>query len=291
MGVACLISEQFDLMQQGIAELNDLLIHSQCVKALAYPLEPTLKGFEKEPVTTISVREYVGKSALSCATSSYNDLFIVPDLSQKVVRRTVGAIHLSVAHDPSAALVLGIVERINQSKDRIRQHLKTNYNTSIERHQALRLACPKVMTLHLYRHIRCLEGQNVLSARFAWQRKDALYTPDKEKLLESMNKTLNRTSLESQARLEKLIMEVSDTHREKLRLRRAVPVQPVINIKADGALKTMTAPMPLIFVQNEPIHFKSLTDFHHENKRKTRSDKNASNVLGRFGGIVIESYN
>ncbi|MCB5162658.1 DNA replication terminus site-binding protein [Marinomonas algarum] len=283
-----LISEQFEQVQQGISELNDLITLARYKTAIAYPIEPTLKGMEDEVLDTITVSEHVGKSALACAAASYKDLFIEPEFSQKVVRRTVGAVHLSTSDDPSIALVSGLVERINESKDLIRNHLMTRYNTSSDRSKALRLECPRVMTLHLYRHIRCFNDKNVLSARFSWQRKDARYKPDKQKLIANMSKTLARTNAENQALLAGLIKNVSDTPESKLRMRRAVAVQPVANISIGGSMKTVTAPMPLIFVQNEPIIFKSLMDFHAETERKTRSDKSSFTSIGSFGGIAIE---
>lgn len=89
--------------------------------------------------------------------------------------------------------------------------------------------------------------------------------------------------------LEMLMSKIRDTPEELLRERRDIKVQPAANIKIGGVLKTVTAPMPLIVFQDKSINFKMIGDFNASERRKTRSDKAASTVLGEFGGIQIEA--
>ncbi|EDI3222201.1 DNA replication terminus site-binding protein, partial [Salmonella enterica subsp. enterica serovar Enteritidis] len=54
--------------------------------------------------------------------------------------------------------------------------------------------------------------------------------------------------------------------------------------------KTVTAPMPLIVLQDKDVQLKLLRNFDASEQRKTRSDKAASEILGTFGGVTIESF-
>ncbi|MCB5160753.1 DNA replication terminus site-binding protein [Marinomonas algarum] len=285
-----LISEQFCIINQGIQTLNDILRHVQPTSALAYPLPATLKGMESEPITKISFDEYRGKDALYHAAQCYQDLHIKPDYSQKVARRTVGAICLSPLKSPEALLLPELINDINTAKTAIENYIKTTFQSRNERFEALRAECPKIMTMHLYRHIRCLSEQTIASARFSWQRKDSLSRPIKQELLQRMVKEMHRSGFEHQLPLEQLIAKVENTPEAQLRIRRPVPVQPVVNIKTDEGIKTVTAPMPLIFIQEDPIKLKSLAEFHANERRKIRSDKVAAEILGTFGGVTIEMF-
>ncbi len=59
---------------------------------------------------------------------------------------------------------------------------------------------------------------------------------------------------------------------------------------AAGVLKTVTAPMPLIVLRDKDVQLKLLRNFDASEQRKTRSDKAASEILGTFGGVTIESF-
>ena len=48
--------------------------------------------------------------------------------------------------------------------------------------------------------------------------------------------------------------------------------------------------MPLIVLGDEDVQLKLLRNFDASEQRKTRSDKAASEILGTFGGVTIESF-
>ncbi|WP_373276830.1 hypothetical protein [Edwardsiella tarda] len=66
-------------------------------------------------------------------------------------------------------------------------------------------------------------------------------------------------------------------------------MQPVANIMAAGALKTVTAPLPIIVIQDNPLKIGMLRDFDASEQRRTRSDKTSSTLLGMFAGVAIEA--
>tara|TARA_R110000850_G_scaffold6634_3_gene25575 strand:- start:922 stop:1791 length:870 start_codon:yes stop_codon:yes gene_type:complete len=284
------ISEQFDAMHRDIRALNNILKRTRPMAALAYPLPNTPKGMEGEPVKTIPVREHTGEEAVSLAAACYQDLHINPSYSQKVARRTVGAIWLSPLRDASALEIPDLVERINAAKTAIEEYVIGTFSTRQERFEALRAECPGIMTMHLYRHIRCFSHEKVLSVRFTWQRKDSLSKPVKNDLVRRISEELERSGPDYRLPLEQLLSRLDRVPESSLRVRRQVRVQPVANIRVGDGLKTVTAPMPLLFIQEQPIKHKALAEFRAEDQRKTRSDKVAAEILGTFGGVTIEAF-
>ncbi|WP_338885693.1 DNA replication terminus site-binding protein [Xenorhabdus sp. TH1] len=142
-------------------------------------------------------------------------------------------------------------------------------------------------TLHLYRQIRCYSQGDVSSIRFTWQRKDALKKAVKAELLQRLHEELERSRPDYQFHLEQLIQKIATTPEPLLRELREVKVQPVTNVMATGELKTVTAPMPLLLLQDDEAQIKMLKSFDASDQRKTRSDKI---ILGTFTGVTIESF-
>ncbi len=173
------ISEQFSAMCRDLTNLSSLIkrLPPRYAKVAAIP--PTGKGMENEPVNKIVVTEQTGREALELAAHSYRDLHINPDYSQKSARRTVGVLWFSPSRIGVADEIAATVERINAAKAGIEEFIISTYPTRQERFEALRADCPGVMTLHLYRQIRCYTNGDIDSIRFTWQRKDSLKKPVK----------------------------------------------------------------------------------------------------------------
>ncbi|PHM51794.1 DNA replication terminus site-binding protein [Xenorhabdus hominickii] len=284
------ISEQYSVMCRDLTQLSSLIKRLSPRYARVAAITPTSKGMESEPVRKIVVSEQTGREALALAATCYQDLHINPDFSQKFARRTVGTLWFSPARSGAADDIQAVVDRINAAKAGIEEFIIATYPTRQERFEALRAECPGVMTLHLYRQIRCYSQGDVDSIGFTWQRKDALKKPVKDELLQRIRDELERSGPDYQLPLEQLIRKIATTPEPFLRERREVKVQPVANIMAAGVLKTVTAPMPLILLQDHDIRIKMLRSFDASEQRKTRSDRVASEVLGTFAGVTIESF-
>jgi DNA replication terminus site-binding protein len=125
--------------------------------------------------------------------------------------------------------------------------------------------------------------------RFSWQRKDALVTPDKPDLMRRIAEEIEHSSITTHFSLNQLLMAISATPEHRLRLRRPVRVQPVANIRTDRETKTVTAPMPILILQDSDLLIKPLADFDASVRRKARSDRSVSVVLGTFAGVTVEA--
>ncbi|WP_340613363.1 DNA replication terminus site-binding protein [Xenorhabdus thailandensis] len=286
------ISEQYSAICRDLKQLTSLIkrLPPRNVRVTAIP--PTLKGMENAPVRKIIVTEKTGSEALAIAAACYQDLHINLNYSQKSTRRTVGVLWFSssVTGTGTTDEIQALVERINAAKTGIKEFVVSTYQTKQERFEALRAECPGVMTLHLYRQIRCYGQGDVSSIRFTWQRKDALKKAVKAELLQRIHEELERSEPDYQLHLEQLIQKIAKTPEPLLRERREVKVQPVANVMVTEGLKTVTAPMPLLLLQDDEVQIKMLKSFDASNHRKTRSDKIASKILGTFAGVTIESF-
>ena len=286
------ISEQYTAITRDLDRLATLIRRLPHRDARVAAITPTAKGSESEPTTNIVVLEQTGSDALALAADCYRDLHIIPQLSQKSARRTVGVLWLSPSQSGAAATdeLRQLVDRINTAKASIETFIVSSYGTRQERFEALRAECPGVMTLHLYRQIRCYAEGDVDSIRFTWQQKDSLKRPDKDELMRRIRVELEKAGPDFRPPLEDLLDKISGTPEAALRERREVKVQPVANIMAAGALRTVTAPMPLILLQDADAKIKMLKSFDPKAGRKTRNDRVESRVIGTFCGVAIEAF-
>lgn len=286
------ISEQYTAITRDLDRLTTLIRRLPHRDARVAAITPTAKGSESEPTTSIVVLEQTGSDALELAADCYRDLHILPQLSQKSARRTVGVLWLSPSQIGAATTgeLRQLVERINTAKAGIEEFVVSNYASRQERFEALRAECPGVMTLHLYRQIRCYSEGDVDSIRFTWQQKDSLKKPAKDELMLRIKVELEKAGPDHRPPLEALLSKIGSTPEQSLRERREVKVQPVANIMAGGELKTVTAPMPLLLLQDAEARIKTLRTFDPTAQRKTRSDRVESRVIGTFHGVSIEAF-
>lgn len=285
------ISEHFEIICQNIDRLNRIIKQVPPLAALAAAVPPTPKG-SKAPIRHIEMVEQTGRAAIHLAAESYRDLYIHPSYSQQAARRTVGAIWYTPKQHPLIEGLASTIECINTAKSAIEQYVTETYTSRTERFEALRVDCPGVMTLHLYRKIRCLNNTNVKSVRFSWLRKDTIVMPVKSELVQRISEEIERSSADKRLPLEQLMQRVVAVPEYRLRIRRPVPVQPVANIRIGDRVQTVTAPMPLIIIQKEMPLLKGLASYDSTSavQRKTRSDKVSVQNLGTFAGVSIEAF-
>ena len=277
----------FDQLTANLCQLEALLATTQPVQALVSRIPAVLKGQEQAPINQISPELSADMLAMKLAAEAFKDIHIKHPFSQKAARRYVGFIHLHPEHENTAKIVTQ-VNAINNIKAEIEHAVVSENDTRQARFSAIHDNCPGVMTVHLYRKIHCLENESVKSVRFSWQRKDSLHQPDKLKLLGEINAEKERAASDNQLALAQLYQKVSTTAEHELRIRRPVKVQPAANIVKVTGLKTVTAPLPIIVVQKEPLEANEVAEFIASQMRKQRSDKRKNTVLGTFSGKTIE---
>ena len=290
MDTANVIKEQFEALNYDLNVLEQLLRNGPLRLARVTLIPGVAPGQENEPIHRIDVAEQAGTDAVKSTIACYKDLYISSNYSQKSARRTPGVLWYSPTRSRTAEKIEDVVGRINNAKDAIEKFIVSTYPTRQGRFEALRAECPGIMTLHLYRKIRCYASENVRSVRFSWLQKDVLTKPTKTELIERIEQDMEYGGADRNVALQQLLTKVMGTPADRLRVRRGVKVQPAANIMVGTGIKTVTAPMPINIVQNEQLETGVLGNFELHEQRKTRSDKAKSQILGTYGGNVVEAF-
>lgn len=285
------ISQQYDQLCSDLARLKLLITTTKPTYAQVAEIPRTFRNQEAARIETIVPTQLEGREALTHAANAYLDLHVMEGLSQKVTRRTVGALVFSPDTSDTAKNIPACVQSINEAKANIQSYVISTYETRNERFDALKEACPGVMAQHLYRGIRCLNNARIERMSFTWQRKYSLKRPVKAVLVQQIREELSyATSHEKVQLLEELIVSVEATPASQLRIRRAVPAQPSVNVWNDAQVQTLTAPLPIIVIQSNVPAIKPLQDFSADTPRRDRQlDRLNSSILGSFAGSIIEA--
>ncbi|MBQ0600931.1 DNA replication terminus site-binding protein [Klebsiella oxytoca] len=289
------LRKAFDQLIVELLALKKLISGSSPLFVRVSEIPPVLRGAENEPVKAIEPVQLYGREAMTKAVDTWLDLHIKDEFSQKAARRAAGVLWFPSDDNAFTAELVRLLEMVNTLKASIENHIISNFQTRTARFEALHNQCSGVLTLHLYRQIRWWHDERISAVRFCWQEKDSLLVPDKIELLVRMGRD-GREDESQKIPMSQLIQKVTSVPEDKLRIRRHLKVQPVANItfvdelNSSGALKTVTAPMPYIIIQNERPEIKMLGHFDalERAKRKPRNDRVKTEVIGHFHGETIE---
>ena len=287
------IAETFFALEGDVLALRDWLSRASPLNAQLCVIPTIAPGDENLPVTEITPEHFFGHDAITRSAAAYGDLHVRDGVSRKATRRYAGLLWYADTNPDFTREVCRLVSNINEKKDMIQHFITTNFATNSARFAALHNVCPGVMTLHLYRQIRVWHNADVEAVRFCWQQKTLLTTPDKNELLMQLGRDSSEYHDQSLP-LSQLVKRIVDAPEDRLRLRRPAKVQPAANITfrnpdlAKGIeLKTVTAPLPYIIIQNEHIDVKILQEFVPRNIQRNK-DRNPTEILGTFRGETIE---
>ena len=287
-----ILKEHYSELCEQLNRLQFLITELVPQQAVVAQIPHLNKGQEHEPLNSIVPMIHTDRSAVELAAKAYQDLHIIAGLSQKSARRMPGVLFFDSSKTPGADEIAACVKAINTAKLAIKDYVVSNFSTASARFEILKQACPGVMTVHLYRLIRCYQDEGVKSVRFTWLQQQALLYPDKDKLLKRINLALEQsTSANYSEILANLLLAVSTVSPGSIRIRRQVKVQPVANITQwSGAAGPVTAPLPIIILQDTVPSIKIIGEFDAQlaSQRKTRSDKLDAELLGYFQGETLE---
>lgn len=284
------IKEEIGKIFKELNVLSGLLDAIDFKEAVVSVIPPVTK---EEDIDTnnliVTPALYNGRSAVKKTAASFSDLLIQEGISQKYARRTTGVIILS--NSPASQEVVELVAQVNQRKASVESYVITNYETPNARFQALREACTGLMTLHLYRAIRCYQNEAISSIRFTWQRKEVVQKVNKKELLGRLAVEIERTDGAQQKKLQTFAEAISQVPESRLRSRRPQSYQPAANIVCADRGFTVNAPIPMIVIQDEHISIKPLPiyDSVARSTRKKRSDSAPKHEIGYFCGSLYEA--
>lgn len=287
-----ILKQHYSELCEQLNRLQFLITELEPQHAAVAHIPPLSKSQEHEPLNKIEPVIYTDRSAVELAVKAYKDLHTIVGLSQKSARRMPGVIWFNTLTTPGAADIAACVAAINTSKLAIKDYVVSNFKTASARFEILKQACPGVMTVHLYRLIRCYHNEGLRSVRFTWAQQQSLVYPDKDKLATKMRLAIEQSSNPGYINtLSELLKNVSEAPYGSIRIRRQVKVQPVANItQFNGAAGPVTAPLPIIVLQDQAPIIKMIGGFDAEvaAQRKKRSDTLGTIELGVFQGETIE---
>lgn len=281
------LKNMIQAIHNDLAELEWLLRDTRLVAGAVAELPVVYTDEEHIPVHSIQLTPLVGREAITAAAKCFRDVHIVADLSRKVARRTIGALHLAMPQNLKDQIV-ELVARINDRKLSVEEYVVRSYKTPNERFRAIREADTGIMTLHLYRKIRLYVDTGAKRVSFTWQNKDSVVRVNKKNLLARIAAESLLVDQEEAEILQTMANIVASTPEHLLRERRKVRLQPAANIVWPDGMKTVTAPMPILFIQQEPIHIHHLRDYQ-DKPRKMRTDKAPAQTIGTFMGSTIQA--
>lgn len=285
------VKPKFKIMLELLRELEAMLYSNPPDIAKVSLIEPVKLEDENKPVLHINPVTAQGNSAIAHSLESYSDFYIKDGLARKIARRTPGVIYYNCQNSRFNSQLLTLIQHINDIKAHIKHAVTTTYPTSNQRFNALKELLPSVVTLNLYRQIRCFENQNVQSIRFTWVNQENVSVPDKVKLLEHLQSFIETAyNYQHLAKLEMMQRVICNTPDELIRLRRTTNVQPVANIVSSVKTAPIVAAMPFIVIQPNMPATRMLKNYDHMQRvqRKTRSDRMENRYVGTLSGQDIE---
>ncbi|WP_052481440.1 DNA replication terminus site-binding protein [Gilvimarinus agarilyticus] len=287
-----LLVEHIETLDTGLRDLAKLFRKIMPTRAFVTKMPGTLKGQENAAVGNITGEVFTSKRAIEQAISCYHDLYIKPDLSQKVARRSVGVIWIRPSDTPLEQIqqLVDCVATVNHAKNDMKAHITSLYANRKDRFESLRQVRTGLMTVQLYRSIKLFRDESIERVGLSWERKqlvDKVKPEKKIELLNSLDEEISHRDKEGALPLIQLKAKIGPVPAELLRLRRDVRVQPVANVTRERN-QTITAVMPIVLIQNNTPKLSPIEPFIASERRKQRSDRSQARVLGTFNGSTIE---
>ena len=244
-------------LEAELSELQQHILDLRLLAARVFELPAVEKGSEHDPVTQITVEQWIGQKALQRALTHFCRLFMQHQsekISTKAAVRLPGAICLQADSD-QAALLRQQVASINLLKKRLEQIITVDSGLpSEERFEFVHTHQRGLITLNAYRSLTLLEQPD--SVRFGWANKHIIKHVSREEIIEKLQKSLNAgRSVAPWSReqwAEKVMQELeavkSLPETAKLKIKRPVKVQPIARVwnSSEQKQKQLACPSPLI---------------------------------------------
>lgn len=277
--IASELRYQMAQIEASTIALRDTISECQLISARVFQLPKIPEGEEHNKITEIAVSTISGEQAFFMALQAYRKLYADRGISKKAAFRLPGYIQVYGQRDKIAARVNQLNEHKEQFKSTVQQ-----LKGAKQKHDLIHKLFPGLITKQLYRRLHAVES-DISTLSFIWAQRHVTYKTTKkeieQKLLKQLHHPPSNCSKDDWTAF--LNREIDDIKRlpehTKLRIKRPAKVNPVVNLDCETTPQ-LSAHLPVIIVQKQPISATDLHDFDAKYRRCVRSDS-------KIGGIPV----
>ncbi|MDF4421705.1 DNA replication terminus site-binding protein [Vibrio parahaemolyticus] len=274
---------QMNKIDELFKDLGELIHSSELVSAQVFQLPPVAIGEEHNKVSEISVSAVTGETAFFKAMNAFRKVYAEDGMSMKSVFRLPGYIQI----DADRSKVKALVSAINHEKDQFKELVK-QIEGAKKKHDIVHGLFPGLITKQLYRRLHAVNS-DISQLGFCWAQRFVTTKTTREEVIAKIkgqikNPPLNTDPDDWETFLNREITDIQRLSASiELRHKRPAKVNAVVNLDCDEAPQ-LSAHLPLIIVQKNPICVSPLLDFNAAFRRCVRSDSviGGKPIIGRL---------
>lgn len=257
-------------LEAALSQLATLLDKYRLIQAQVFQLPEVAPGEEHQPISFIPVTPLQGKEAHQAAIQAFRRFYGHSGAATKTPYRLPGILQ----YQGNGEAVAAQVDRINRLKDQFKACVQS-LGSRTQKFETLHALFPMLITLQVYRHIKCII-QRPNTVRFIWAHKSVVSKVSRDQIVEMLTQQLEQppqhliNSEEWQRNVTRELNEVLRLAPDiELRLRRDIKVQPLVNLQYPNNQQPLTAPLPLLIIDEDPqpIPVGALADYDSERPR------------------------
>lgn len=262
------------LLETGRA-LHQSLLRESFINGSIFKLPNISQSENPDHKRKINVVTISQQNILRYGADSLTSLHAKENHSTRFSLRTPGFMCYSNSAKKS---LLPIINSYNQQKLDLKSLLLQEQNTK-KRFDLLHKISPMIITLNVYRQIRVIDDPYHI--RFNWANKKSVSKVTKSSILSKLNKQMqsignNKFNLDADINTVKSLPDSVD-----LRVKRSLPVQPIISINKKSKQFICVNPV-IIFSEKCDFSHNVLGDYDPQKNRKFRSDSPLMPVIERI---------